>query len=105
MSSLLATSPPHLALTRRLFWPDGRAGTLDDHVNRKLPVEVAFTAPIRFQALPLLMEYSRVIGVSPVVSIGWFVAALVSVPVMFVLPLVLAMVDGFSLTVASVGVG
>src|SRR6266581_1774987 len=103
MSSLLVTSPPHLALTRRLFWPDGSDGTLD-HVSRKSPVEVAFTAPIRSQVFPLFLEYSIVIGVSPVVSMGWFATTLVRVPVMFVFPLVLATVDGFSLTVARVGI-
>ena len=104
MSSLLVTSPPHLALTSRLFWVDGSDGTLD-HEPRKFPVELEFVVPMRVQVLPLLMEYSSVIGVSPVVSMGWVVTALVSVPVMFSLPAVLATVDGFRFTVASVGVG
>src|SRR5262245_9126674 len=109
MSSLLVTSPPHLARTRRLFCAAGSDGMPicppEDHVNRKFPVEVALTLPMKFQALPLFVEYSSVIGASVVVSMGSFVRAFVSVPVMLVLPLVLAMVDGLRLTVASVGVG
>ncbi len=75
-------------------------------MNWKVPVDVEFTLPIRFQVLPLSVESSRLIDVACVdVVMGWPVTAFVSVPVMFVRGPFLETTAGSRLTVARVGVG
>lgn len=69
-------------------------------------MDVAFTVPIRSQVLALSIEYSRLMDVAEEnVAIGLPFAALVKVPVMFVLPPCLATIDGLNVTVAWVCVG